>query len=762
MALIAALLSLAAASFILLLPTLPSLALLWPLSGVLLLCFFLRRAWAIPLVCVCMISMSCIAHLHWLCSWTLSAADEEQDRIVEVAIQDVPVKSEFGLRYSVKLMAFAGQRLPWWQSPTLLLNCAHPDCQAQAGESWRLLVRLRKPHGSVNFSGFDYEQYLFARHVRATGSVVITPVNQRLQSAAVFSIDRWRARMRQALADMQLTQAPIIAGLSLGLDDDISVQDWDLMRATGTTHLIAISGLHIVMVAAIIGGLCGRLWRLYSRACHFMPAQKVAVLSGVLAGLFYGAVSGFSVPTVRALIMAAVLAWTYWQQRKVSSFAVLACTVMLLVFCDPCAILQAGFWLSCAAVAVLLFVDSGRLQPPAAWRNAVRLQFYLCLSLLPLTYAFFGQISLLAPFANLVAVPFLGSLVTPLALLGVALSLPLPSLSHWLLQLCDQAISLFLWLMSTLAAWPWASVQLPTCPVLSLVFLCSAVVLLLLPGAMAMRWPALALVAVALGLIGQQAKPFAALTILDVGQGLAITLETSRSVLVFDTGPRSARFDAGSDVVAAALFARGYRHVDWVFVSHADNDHAGGVLGLQRSMNVEHWRSGEPVPGISTIPCRSGQQLQLDGVQVELLSPASAGAGNKQSCVMRVSIGNTVVLMPGDIEKVTELNLAHNDAQRLRADILIAPHHGSLTSSTEPFLDAVQASQIVVSAGYHNRFDHPRPAVMQRYREHGAQVLNTANSGAVRWEWATATSKPELFLARSERRIWRAVLPNTP
>jgi len=696
-------------------------------------------------------------HFHWLFSWQLSPRDIQQDIRVEGRILSLPEAGERSQRFLFALDRYGDHDIPQWQTATLRLSWYEPEELPRVGERWQLTVRLKPARGSLNFQGFDYERWLFAQHVRATGYVRAKPAALLLAPAPAMSLQGIRQSLRDRLLAMPLQNGAVIAGLSFGADDAISPEAWRLLRDTGTTHLVAISGLHITMIAAVFGLLFAGVWRLFPPLCLRWPAPLAGIVAGLIAAIAYSALAGFSTPTLRAVLMLAVIAMGWIGRRKIALSSTLALALLLTLFLDPCALLEPGFWLSFAAVALLFLLGAARPISPPWWWTALRVQWLLSLALLPLTLLWFGQASLVSPLANLLAVPWVSFVSTPLALLGCLLLDGLPSLAQPLLHASDWSLSLFFRWLEWLAGWPQASVQPPELTIAATAALILAGLLLVAPWTPWRRLlPLLMLVPVLAWAWPSRTLPL--LTVLDVGQGTAVMLETEAGVLVYDSGPRGERFDAGEQVVVPALRAAGWSDIAQFWLSHADADHAGGARAVLAALPAQHVWTGEPVEGVTSLPCERGQVQQLGEVKITVLHPAAdaltSGPANDRSCVLRVDVGSHRLLLTGDISAAVEAQLLARDPAALRAEFILVPHHGSGGSSSQAFIDAVQPKLALVSAGYRNPHRHPRPEVVARYQAAGATVINTAEQGALRFELAgTALSTPAF--ARQPLRLWR-------
>ncbi|WOI47670.1 DNA internalization-related competence protein ComEC/Rec2 [Acidovorax sp. BLS4] len=652
--------------------------------------------------------------------------------------------------------------------------------QVQAGERWRMTVRLKAPHGLRNPHGFDAELAWWEQGVQATGYVRTGARDEpprRLEATWRYPVQRARQAVRDAilahLAPVDVgtgldeggnaartRAAGVVAALVTGDQRAIDRADWDVFRATGVAHLVSISGLHITLFAWLAAAVVGALWRRVPRWCLALPAPTAALAGGVLLAWAYAVFSGWGVPAQRTVCMLATVALLRLSGRRWPwpQVWLLACAVVVLA--DPWALLQAGFWLSFVAVAVLFATDSiakEANESRALGRLAAMLreQWVVTLALTPLTLLLFGQVSVVGLLANLVAIPWITLLVTPLALAGT-LWAPLWTAAAW-------CVLPFAGLLQWLAALPWAAVSLPAAPVWAGVAGVAGGTLL------ALRWPwplrALGVPLLIPVLWWQPHRPPPGqfdLLAADVGQGQAVLVRTARHAMLYDAGPRyGLDSDAGDRVLVPLLRSMGER-IDLLMLSHRDTDHTGGAAavlaqqpqaGLMGSIENEHaLQQLRPAA-----PCLSGQRWAWDGVLFEVLHPLEAQAQaslpsdgprpavrpNTLSCVLRITAAPAPqgtsgqgaapsALLVGDIEQAQEAALVARGAIA-PVDVLLVPHHGSKTSSTPALLDAARPRTALVQAGYRNRFGHPAPEVVARYRERGAVLLDSPRCGAATW-----------------------------
>ena len=635
-----------------------------------------------------------------------------------------------------------------------------------AGERWQLTVRLKRPHSTSNPHGYDFELWMLERNIRASGYIRQQPeavrLDERVNQAGYWvEIVRESVSQRMARVLQGRPYAGVLKALAIGEDDDISQQDWQVFRNTGIIHLVSISGLHITMLSSMVYGLVAGLWRRVPRWTLHLPARKAGLLAGVVAAVAYSLVAGFSIPTQRTLYMLAVFALAFWSGRRVSVGRVLLLALLVVVLIDPWAVLAAGFWLSFGAVAAMAYAMGGRLHRPHWLRDAMVTQWAVAIGLMPVLLMLFGQISLISPVANAFAIPLVSLVIVPLTLLGSFLSLdPLLWLAHWIMQL---AMGLLEWL-SALPAAVWQQ-HMPS--VSAMLLAVAGVICLMLPRGVPLRW--LGVVAILPLFLETPPAPSGGdmqVAVLDVGQGLAVVVRTENHVLLYDTGPRfSNESDSGSRVIVPYLHGAGIRRLNGMVVSHDDLDHTGGMDSVLAAMPVD-WvlsslPSGRPsLAKVQHLPCQAGQKWQWDGVEFDMLYPANAARlpekarTNNRSCVLHIRSAAGSILLPGDIERSAETDLLDAIGEGVSADVLVAPHHGSRTSSTARFVHAVKPQAVIFTTGYLNRFRHPRPEVVERYAAMGANLYRSDHDGAIVLEFRQKDGISVTRWRRKAQRYW--------
>ncbi|KQQ86342.1 DNA internalization-related competence protein ComEC/Rec2 [Massilia sp. Leaf139] len=715
---------------------------------------------------------------HMALASELDKADEGRDIEVVGTVAKLPHDFGQGMRFqfAVERVLTPAADVP----PTLALSWYRAEGDTVAlrpGERWRLRLRLQRPHGNANPHGFDYEAWLLGQGIRATGYVRAAPTNKRLDEF-VFSAGHLVERGRDLLRGRILALLPdqpyagVIVALVVGDQRGIEQPDWDVFNRTGVSHLVAISGLHITMVAGLAALAVSWLWRRSfftgAQLPLLLPAQKVAALGGALAALLYVLLAGYGVPAQRTLYMLAVVAFSLWLGRLTSVSHILCLALGLVVLLDPWAVLWAGFWLSFGAVGVILYAGLGRSNGTLrGWRAslllAARTQYAVTLGLVPLTLLLFSQVSLVGPVANALAIPVVSFVVTPLALFGSLLPAPLAGPVLWCAHL---ALAGLAQVLDWLAALPLAVWSAPAPPPWLFALALLGTAWMLAPRGWPQRWAgAAAWLPLFLLQPVQPAPGRFSVTAFDVGQGMALLVETAQHRLLYDTGPRYAPGqDAGGRVILPYLRARGIRRLDLLVVSHSDLDHVGGAATVLAAMPVAGVSSslgeGHPVVAAAArhMRCDAGQRWEWDGVVFEMLHPdpasyADAGLkANARSCTLRISAGGRALLLAGDIEAAQEAALLRADPERLRADVLLAPHHGSGTSSTPAFLAAVRPAIGVFQVGHRNRYRHPKQEVFERYAELSIARLRTDEAGAIRFEFGAQIDVREY--RREHPRYW--------
>jgi competence protein ComEC len=644
----------------------------------------------------------------------------------------------------------------------VLLSYYGPE-SIEPGQQWRFNARMKKPWGLANPGSFNMQAWFALTRIDAVGSINTGSARRLgIQNGIGTSFNRLRQQISGRIESLVLgdESRAILRAVTVADKSGIDARLWMLMQRLGINHLTVISGLHVGMVAGagfLLGGLGGRLLQLAG-----IPALWLGSLTALALAVFYSALAGFSVATQRALCMLVCFILAHILGRDSGSANNLFIAGLVVLLLNPLAALGSGFWLSFTAVGALLWLGRWRLRGGLPARLCATHGF-MSLVMLPLGSWWFGGASLVAAPANLLMIPLVGLFVVPLALLASL---------FFLLELPGD---MFLW---ELAAWPLEMLMAPVRdivdgaqhwiyiqnapPAAAVGLALGAVSLLVIPSGWRLRSVALAM-AVPLWLPVK--RDFAAdpavtrVAVLDVGQGTSVVVYSARRALLYDTGGGDpAGLNMARSVVLPFLRHRGIAELDTLVLSHGDRDHSAGARSVLRALPAERVRYGSTVPGLSAgLPCRAGEAWRWPGGQeFQFLSPAlEAGlTSNNASCVLRITLGEYVLLLPGDIESERERELVRYWGNDLRSDWLHAAHHGSKTSTSLAWLKHVLPQQVIISSGNANRFGHPHPEVVKRLEESGARLWQTDREGALEYELVPGRA-PVLRRYRTEQhRFW--------
>ncbi|HEY1773445.1 MAG TPA: DNA internalization-related competence protein ComEC/Rec2 [Gammaproteobacteria bacterium] len=639
---------------------------------------------------------------------------------------------------------------------TVRLSIEDQPQMPEAGEHWRFGAKLRRPRGFMDPGSFDYEGWLFFHDIGATGYVTgdAAPLTG-MRYPLLRLRDTLRKRIAAAIAGDPY--AGMVTALVTGDQSSIAQDQWQVLQATSTVHLMAIAGLHLGVVAGLLFLLVRWLWRRSASLCRRCPAIVVAAIASLVGAFLYACLAGFTLPTQRALIMLSAFALGVVLRRRLRPADTLALAMLGVLLWDPLAAGEASFWLSFVAVAAILFAFSDRVHAAHGWwRDLLRTQWAVGLGLLPLLAFFFQQAGFGSPLANLIIVPVYALTVIPLVLSGALLLMVWPWGGTLLLKLAAAIMGL---------SWPilsWLSDPAVMLPAPAVTWYLAAlgllgVIWILLPRGVPGRLPALLLLLplFVIAPTGMAAGDFD-VTLLDVGQGLSAVVRTGHHVLIYDTGPKfRSGSDTGQEVLVPYLRSQGIAAPTLVIVSHGDNDHAGGLESLRNAYPAVPVYTGAMDRVPDAMPCWRGQHWDWDGVHFEMLYPESGNplSGNDASCVLWISGPGGSALFVGDIMKKGEKRLLGLQPD-LRSDLLVAPHHGSNSSSTPPFVAAVMPHTVWFPVGYRNRWDFPKSEVEARYLPL-ATLADTANDGALCMQFRVG-SKPTLSMRwrRDAARLW--------
>jgi competence protein ComEC len=706
-----------------LLQSLASLPALWLLIAAAVLCFSLHRKHFIFLL----LAVLCcgFSWANWRAQLRmadrLSPALEQQLIEADGYITDLPQATRFGTRF-LFIPESSSQPLP---SKLQLQWYGAPD-KVKAGERWHFLLKLKQVHGQSNPGSFDLESWFLQQGIGATGTVK----SGTLLPEQRAWLHRIRAQLRSKI-QLALPSAPyqgVMIALTVGDQGAIPPEQWQRFASTGITHLISISGLHITLLAAIAAGICKACWRRIPYLAARFAAQRAALLAGVITALCYCLLAGMAVPTQRTLFMLAIAALCLWRAQPSASSAIWAAALCVTVAIDPFAVLSIGFWLSYLTVGALLWAGGRQIGQGPKWRIWISAQAAATIASAPILLVMFGQLPLVSPLANAFAIPIVSVLITPLALAGLL------DPFGYLLYAAERLFAGTDYLLQWCSTLPNIAFNMPSA--LTLIPAGLGVMLLLLPRGVPGRH---------LGLIcclplfiptpNQIAPNSYRLTVLDVGQGLAVLVQTAKHQLLFDTG----QLPNGERVLLPALRSQSIRQLDALVLSHNDMDHIGAAPPLFKNIPIQTiWHS---LPGdhpllsplqIHRQHCQLGKSWTWDGVRFRFIWPDptyAARTDNARGCTLLIQNDQHTALIPADIGIHEETELINQGLGKI--DILLVPHHGSKSSSSLAFIETSTPRYAVFSAGYLNHYGHPKPEIIARYTNAHAINLRTDQEGAL-------------------------------
>lgn len=717
-----------------------------------------------------------------------------KDVVVTGQIQDLPEQDDRRLRFNLRVESVnttSGQpiavdqfppklQLSWYQYQRNGSASALPSLMI--GDTWQLRVRLKRPRGFVNPAGFDYQAWLLRQGIGATGYVLDHRNNkQEINSDSRWRFDDWIDQQRYQLqqwivARSESSERGILVALLIGDSSLVEKNQWMRMQQTGTSHLIAISGLHVGFLAIFgfyVGLFLGKLIQLMWHRC---PALVIAWWSAILCASFYSALAGFNIPTVRTLIMLAVFYFACIWRRSIRISDIFCFALALVVIIDPLAALDMGFWLSFGAVALLLIYFSGRMiaksvtDPWSGFGMATMLygfarsQWVMFIGLLVPLSVLVNNVSLAAPVANAIAIPLITFLVVPLLLISATLRNFSEGASDFLLN-CSawvmEVVKIFLEYLLLLGG-SWSSPVIAFSPALTVLIGISCLILLMPKGLFPrmLGWCGLTLGFILCFFVDSPNQPDLKLTVLDVGQGTAVVVQVGKKTLVYDVGPKyTESFDAGSGIVAPYLYSQGIISVDRLVLSHGDMDHAGGMAGLLEKISVGQVLAGEPekitgdadAQNCHQVANWDWQSVHFYFLQFPQLNGASA---NNHSCVLLIEYAGHYILLPGDIEVSVENQLLRTQQLPEKLNLLLAAHHGSRTSSGTQFVNYTRPDIVVYSAGYRSQHGHPHKDVRERFQGVNSREINTADAGAVVFKWDKERLQSVQEYRKPRRRYW--------
>lgn len=733
---------------------LPDLFPLWLLACVMLVALFLTIFFRPLSILLCFsIGLSWASVQFDLHRGQLFPAEFERvDVELTGTVVDLPNQSKGDWRFRLQIDQIQNAKLKRTLGKYIQLSCYRCPFEISPGQQWTFTVRLKRPHSYASYGAFDYEKYLFRHRLIARG-YVRTKDSYELQGQKGFLVNRWRNTIRKTLRSMgDGVGIHMIAALAIGDKSGFTQDQKRVFQETGVSHLMAISGLHIGLVFLGVSWLMK--WLLWPAARLFdrLPRQHLALLPALASAIVYAALAGFAVSTQRALLMLFVFVACRLWVRDVSLFKVLLIAASLLLIYDPFSVLDIGFWLSCGAVLIIALISQYDKT-----LSLLRLQPRLWLGMVPMTTLFFGQVSLISPAVNLLMVPLFCSLLIPLTLFALlTMQCGLDCLGVFLINWLSWAFEYVYRVLEKLSSWPFA--RWYTTPFN--VWQWGVVLLIVVLEVRRVRgrfvlWLILlssVFINTSSGLKADELR----VTLLDVGQGLAMVIRTQDSVTVYDTGPRyGSGFTAADAVLLPYLRTNGVQKIDTLIISHADNDHIGGFQSVSDSFDIGRVVTSRTDKIPTAQACQEGQAWQYDDTQFRILSPErdTPKGSNNHSCVVLIEHFGTKILLSGDIEKQVERFLVNRYRTSLAADVLLVPHQGSKTSSTDDFLSAVDPQLAMVAAGYRNHYGHPHPEVLDRYKQRGIKMLSTIDAGTIELlvdgqGWRTSRYR------KAEKRFW--------
>lgn len=698
-----------------------------------------------------------LIYVHATLAWNLPENLEGKNLSIMGYVADIPIKKFGRTSFIFKTETISGKR----EKVKLKLNWYGTHEHIDLGDKWKLEVRLKKPHGTLNPGCFDIEKSFLVKKIRATGYVVD---GKRVKcNSSYASISYFRKiiidKIYSTIGDKKL--APIINAFVTGDETKITTKQWQVLRNTGTNYLVAISGLHIGLIASLIFILVKFIWGFSTRLTLWIPGRDVGVVLGLIAGVIYSGIAGFSVPTQRALVMLFIFSFVMLFRRYSQSWNGWLWSLFIVLIINPLSILTAGFWLSFLAVASIIYVSSNRLkQSSSKIKNFFKIQFAVTITLLPFTILFFNQFSAVSLVANFIAMPVICFIVIPLSLFGALTLFASSFIGNWTLYIAIEILSLVWSWLELFSNISWSSWHHSIYNFWLLLAALIAVLLFLAPQGLPARH--IGLLYLFPLVFCTPAKPKEGdfwVTVLDVGQGLATIVQTANRTLIYDSGPKFFDQDAGLTTVIPYLRSRLIRNIDKMIISHGDADHSGGAKSILATLPVNSVLTSDKARlfPYKSHRCFSGESWHWDGVDFQILSPPKNSnlTGNNASCVLRISSGENSILLPGDIENDAENKLVKKHKNILKSDVLLVPHHGSKTSSDRLFVDKVNPKYAVFSTGYRNRFRFPHKDVLKKYKEGGAIILNTPLTGAITFKFIGKSGILSADLNREKmRRFW--------
>ncbi len=671
-----------------------------------------------------------------LLTWSLPKELEDKPIWVTGYIASLPVNNPFGTRFEFALDTINTKskiRLLWHEHPQPL----------KVGEKYKLLVKLKRIHAPQNPGTFDFEAWALQKGIRATGYVLANSQSKLLSHDWYhYPIDQLRQQLQTKLQSHlpKSNTAPWLMALMIGERNGIAQEDWQILRNTGTNHLMAIGGLHIGILSGIIYYIVSWFWRTIPGLVLMLPAIQAGAYSALITALIYSSMAGFSIPTQRACLMLSVFIFALLSRKKIHAWHAWSLALCLVLMCNPLNILTESFCLSFGTIALIIYGMSGRLVPTGFWWKWGRVQWVIAIGLIPMTLVLFQECSFISFFANSIAIPWLEFFILPFCFLGCIFLFFSSSLAQILLFIADKSLAMLWTILTWFSHLHLLSFQLAMPNQIILIVTLFGLLLLLAPAGVPGK---------CLGFIWLMPllcyKPIAPalgdfwITLMDVGQGLAIVVQTKKHTLIFDAGPRfSNQYNAGESIIIPYLHTMGTQQIDKLVISHGDNDHIGGAQAVLNAFPVIDIQTSVPekFKNNNKSYCLDGQKWKWDQVNFAFIYPTmdTLHDGNNSSCVLRIDNGEQSILLTGDIEKKAEIKLLNHPDLKLKSNIIVVPHHGSKTSGLSAFIASISPQFALYAIGYRNRYHFPHKSVVNEYTKINTIQLNTVEHGAIRFE----------------------------
>jgi competence protein ComEC len=642
-------------------------------------------------------------------------------------ISNLPIDRNNKLKFSINIEGIEEK----YKLKKLLVSWYRTDEIVKPGQIWQFDLKLKPIHGYKNPGSFDYSKWLFRQGYDATATVKSAQLLQDQSYDPKSIINTYRASLSKLIENK--IESPriqaLIKALTIGDKSQISYEDSQLFQETGTAHLIAISGLHIGLMA-FLGVLCGRLVFLFLTNEKFNRFKYEAIFA-ISFALIYALLAGFSIPTIRALIMVVAFSMAYAIKKQISRWQAWSIALIIVLLIDPLSVLDVGFWFSFGAVAALMFAFTGRKFSHNKIKSFGHAQIVILIGLLPLMVIVFGKINLLTPIANLIVLPLASLILIPLMFTSFLVHLFSGSLASQLFKFVEEIANILFMILDYLQQFNFLTISINNIDTLSILCLILVAIVLLLPKLFRWRYLSLfLLVPVFFKKPDYLNQGEFQVNVLDVGQGLSVVIRTRDHTLIYDTGAKfETGFNLASTVVIPYLYTQGIANVNKLILSHKDNDHAGGVEELKSE--YQEMQVYDVVGEYND--CKIGFSWQWNEVNFEVLSPFNIDPylGNNSTCVVKISNQHRSLLLTGDIEEPVEYRLVNQLAESVKSDVMLVPHHGSRTSSSLNFINIVSPKIALNSSGYNNQFNHPHPKIKQLYLDKSIEFLDTQDKGMI-------------------------------